>query len=438
MAASAGSTGALVTTGVADIVGSYAMATGAASSGSAFLSSLAAGVSISPAGALVLTAAAVVAIGALVAWYVGENGLDEPGDAVTMIPGISDGCSYGGLFLPNIESVWTNKVIYPHAMIIHNSYYDKKMLILYQDQLFFRNSSSLRAVDGTFIREVFLLDDGTWVFDHSSTDGAGGISYVEDFYWTTLDFLAADKISVLLAASDFEGGDIQNQFDVTRSFEFSQPDTEFQSESQKQMVIDLGFTPGITLDEVVELVPEQIAAGTLEPTYQIIINEPGEGTEEEPEPELQPEVVPLLQSIKTTLISIPTLIADSVMDGLQTMFVPSEVYMESLPEHITDTFEERTGFLTYPFSLLPDFVGRLSAPSDDWILKWPQIEEPFTGAILFQQGSWNVTAFVQANAQIKRLYDLWRLIAKAIMSFGFLGLCYNKYRSVVGDHYGEG
>ena len=52
MAASAGSTGALVTTGVADIVGSYAVATGAASSGSAFLSSLAAGVSISPAGAL--------------------------------------------------------------------------------------------------------------------------------------------------------------------------------------------------------------------------------------------------------------------------------------------------------------------------------------------------------------------------------------------------
>ena len=96
MAASAGSTGALITTGVADIAGSYAMATGAASSGSAFLSSLATGVSISPAGALVLTAAAVVAIGALVAWYVSENGLTDGDSTIPVLSEYSDSCSLTG------------------------------------------------------------------------------------------------------------------------------------------------------------------------------------------------------------------------------------------------------------------------------------------------------------------------------------------------------
>lgn len=124
------------------------------------------------------------------------------------------------------------------------------------------------------------------------------------------------------------------------------------------------------------------------------------------------------------------------MSGLQTLFVPSQAYLENLPQQITDTFEERTGFLTYPFSLLPSFVDRLSGTSTDWILTWPQISEPFSGAVLFQAGSYNVSHFMRSNAQFIHLYQIYRLVVKALMAFGFLGLCYNKYRSVVGDRYG--
>ena len=99
--------------------------------------------------------------------------------------------------------------------------------------------------------------------------------------------------------------------------------------------------------------------------------------------------------------------------------------MEALPAQITDTFDERTGFLTYPFSLLPDFVDRLSAPSDDWILKWPQIAEPFTGNHSVPAGFVECDRLcARPNAQIKRLYDLWRLIAKGAHVFRL-------YRSVL-------
>lgn len=447
MAASAGSTGALVTTGVADIVGSYAVATGAASSGSAFLSSLAAGVSISPAGALVLTAAAVVAIGALVAWYIGDAGLGAEGDTAVAVPGTSDFYSYNGVVLPNIESVWVDKETYPFAFVYQNPSNEYWYLYFCSNSIFqsvsdskyyFEDTFGSFSVVKNFERGFYQFDSDSWLFiAEGSSYQKNGSFGSNPLTWASYSVLCSDSSVSLSFVDAVPVGDVQDQLEVTRAPEFAQPDTEFETESQKQMVIDLGFTPGITLDEAVELVPEQIAAGTLAPTYEITTDQTGEGEGTE-QPDDSLVYVPWFERIQTSIGNLGKSIVDGILDGVQGLFVPSEAYMEALPAQITDTFDERTGFLTYPFSLLPDFVGRLSAPSDDWILKWPQIAEPFTGTILFQQGSWNVTAFVQANAQIKRLYDLWRLIAKALMSFGFIGLCYNKYRSVVGDRYGEG
>lgn len=437
MAASAGSTGALVTAGVADIAGSYAVATGAASSGSAFLSSLAAGVSISPAGALVLTAAAVVAIGALVAWYIAENGLEEEGSTAVAVPGVSDKFSYGGALLPPLPT-WDTSV-YRYACIRRDGspsagtgVYD----LFIGSSPFVAGSGDISGVinGGDFLRYGIpfsaVSSASSWTYVGT---GDGDIGFNRDVYpiiWTDFDILYSSGSVFLLSSVPEPVGDVQSRLEVIRAPEFVQPDVDFTPESQKQMVIDLGFGTGTTLETVAEEVPNLIVAGELAPTYEI------QSTAPDADDDLP--YIPILSEILQGVQSIARTVVDGILNGLEGLFVPSETYLEALPAQITETFENRTGFLTYPFSLLPDFVDRLSAPSDDWILKWPQIAEPFTGTILFQQGSWNVTAFVQANVQFKRLYDLWRLIAKALMSFGFIGLCYNKYRSVVGDHYGEG
>ena len=264
MAASAGSTGALITTGVADIVGSYAVATGAASSGSAFLSSLAAGVSISPAGALVLTAAAVVAIGALVAWYVGEKGLVDESSTCSVIG------SYG--FYDNVGNFYPasymtsdfdyNKDIFPDSIY----YFDSGSYGLLD---FYRNGSGCYEV--SFNGKVFLSCGRSWyscfawVYDPKQSSFYWPVYSPCDITDSTPLGLTYEAMGSATIADMVKKGLISSfsaeELSVTRSPEFIQPDTELEPESKKQMVIDLGFTPGITLDEVVELVPEQIAAG---------------------------------------------------------------------------------------------------------------------------------------------------------------------------------
>lgn len=423
-------TAATVSSGVASMAGSYATATGAATSGSAWLSSLAAGVSISPAGAIVLTAAAVVAIGAFVAWYINENNLAASGDTAVAVPGTADRYLYGGVDLPAIpESVEVNGTVYtPHIL----SFYASKYYVFYQ------NSFSVSVLND---RDVVISYDAYYIrCDPESASewsspkkwGASGqVFSPERILFSSVDIINSDGEVVVSASAPVPVGDVSDQLEVVRKPEFTQPDIGLDSSSATEMVIDVGLPAGTTLETAVEDIPAKIAEGTLEATYEM--TEAGEGTEPDEDAGIY---IPILSDIKAGIDGLADAITDGLSSALESLFVPSEAYLETLPQQITDTFEERTGFLTYPFSLLPEFVERLSATSEDWIISWPQIVEPFTDTVLFQRGSFNVTSFIQSNAEFKMLYELWRLIAKVLMSFGFIGLCYSKYLSVVGDDYG--
>lgn len=334
MAASAGSTGALITTGVADIAGSYAMATGAASSGSAFLSSLAAGVSISPAGALVLTAAAVVAIGALVAWYIGENGLEAEGDTVVAMPGTSDFCSYNRVELPNIDTVWMDKVTYPDCLIVftsgsviaelHIGTFSTARSTTYGPSVYFDYSVSDRL--------VYRLYSGSseWEFFSNYQSGRVGTSGIYPCWVSKPVYYDSGDLAVSVGTTS-SVGDVSDQLEVTRSPEFAQPDVDFTPESQKQMVINAGLAPGTTLDTAVEQVLELINAGDFAPTYEIITEGTGEETDTETKPDEESGVyIPILSDIKTALSNLGT----SIVDGVKGLFVPTNAVLDSLSAEV--------------------------------------------------------------------------------------------------------
>jgi len=331
MAASAGSTGALITTGVADIAGSYAMATGAASSGSAFLSSLAAGVSISPAGALVLTAAAVVAIGALVAWYVGEKGLTEDYSTATVLPGTSAFYFYNGVELPSIYGIW-DVVNLPFAVIsVYNgSYYFSTC----SEPYVYGFSNHLYCTSYPAEYVDYKLTDGVWEYYSSETETSSWVVYGSyDHFWSNTDIGYSGRGSKTLDASEPVpvGDDIQNQLEVTRAPEFTQPDIELDAESPKQMVIDVGLSPGVTHDTVATEVLDLIAAGTLAPTYEITTTETEDGTDTETDPDEETGIyIPILSDIKAALGGL----ADSITDGFRGLFTPSQESVDGLSTEI--------------------------------------------------------------------------------------------------------
>ena len=442
MAASAGSTGALVTTGVADIVGSYAMATGAASSGSAFLSSLTAGVSISPAGALVLTAAAVVAIGALVAWYIGENGLEEEGNKAVAVPGTSEFYSYNGIILSDIDGVWDDKETYPYATIVFDN--DTETYKLYiasvtcfrklSDERFYMEKTygSFTAIKSWEAGLYEFLDSGEWSCHKLGTASQSvGLYSKNPVLWSSYPVLNSDGSLFLDCSDPIPAGDsIQNQLEISRAPEFTQPDTELQPESKKQMVIDLGLTPGITLDEAVIEIPDRIAVGTLAPTYEITSTETGEGTTPDEGADSDDLVyVPMLERIQNAITGLGDSIVDGIMDGLKSLVVPDEAFFTEAIPALQETFQGRTGLLTFPISLLADFLDRLLTLSDqEPILRWDSVW--IYGKQLITAGQYNLKDSL-VSVRVKQMYDLYMVLVNAILVFAFLGLCQNKYRKIM-------
>lgn len=427
MAASAGSTGALITTGVADIAGSYAMATGAASSGSAFLSSVAAGVSISPAGAIVLTAAAVVAIGALVAWYIGENGLEEEGDTATLIEGTFENYTFGGHELPALPldiSDYTSVFIYYQSAF-------KRYTVTFADKLAYVNSSTVYLPAGVSLvqYEFMSASSSSWENESSQTySSAYGVCGTSLAVWSAYDIARTTGAVVVSGAFPVGSGDPNGQLEIARNPEFSQPDQTVDSDSLQQMVIDAGFPAGTTLDTVSEEVPNLIAAGILAPTYEITTTEPDTGTDTEPEEETG-IYIPVLSDIKTRLDTLGDSIADKIMTGLQSLFVPDEAFFaEAVPE-LQETFQGRMGLLTFPISLLADFLGRLSNLGDQPpILTWGSVS--IYGTELIAAGSYNLRDALKSEP-VNQMYTIYMIVVNASLIFAFLALCHSKYRKIM-------
>jgi len=177
-----------------------------------------------------------------------------------------------------------------------------------------------------------------------------------------------------------------------------------------------------------------VVAGTLAPAYTIesttagdVIN-PDVGTDTEDQANILSWLKHIVQEVK----ALPQTIAQAVA----TVFVPSAEYLAALPVTVTDTFDDRTGFLTYPVSVVHDFAGRLSAGAQDFVLKWPTVYEPYSKGQLMAAGQFNVSKYVRDNDFASDVYDIYQWVVKAYMTFLFLGLCRKKYNSVVGDRLG--
>lgn len=200
---------------------------------------------------------------------------------------------------------------------------------------------------------------------------------------------------------------------------------------QYAMVVDTGLTYA---DEqgFIDAVLAGAVAGTLAPTYTVTgtVAPPVEGEDEEEN--TQTGILSWTKKIWQSVQELPRTIADSVAD----VFVPSAEYMAAVPATIADTFADRTGFLTYPASLVYDFADRLSDGKQDFVLAWPTIYEPYSKAQLITAGKFNVSQFVRENDSVSTVYEIYQWVVKAYLTFLFLGLCKRKYNSVVGDKLG--
>lgn len=386
----------------------------------AFKNTIQDGCVIRTTGQLQIAHTAAALMGRFTGWLINKFGLtDENGapvtDPVGIVPSLTEFPA-----LPDLSS-YNNPLIW----FYQNS----------QGQIILYTSESIDAwgnANGDFTTRASTLKYPSYLLEGNSWKKIGnGGTYSMPYanvIWANFDILLKND-SLYLAGSDYPS--VADWDNPTLSAVLA-PDYESAPDVDEQyaLVIDTGI-PYADEQSYIDSILNGVASGTLSPTYTVEQATGGDVVVPD-EDEEESGILNWVKNIAQDVKALPRTIADAVAS----VFVPSQEYMATVPEMIVETFDNRTGFLTYPTSVLYDFANRLHGGQQDFILSWPTVREPTSKAIMLEAGQFNVSKFVRDNGSLATIYTLYEYAVGAYLTFLFLGLCSRKYNSIVGDSSG--
>ena len=119
----------------------------------------------------------------------------------------------------------------------------------------------------------------------------------------------------------------------------------------------------------------------------------------------------------------------SLLNGLKSLFVPSEDFFSGSLADLKSLFDGKMGLITYPTSVVVNFFDRVtSLDSAAPVFAWTDIR--FMDTTLISAGSYNLEDAL-TTPELQRLHQIYLDCVSAILIFGFLDLCYKKYRDVI-------
>ena len=131
-----------------------------------------------------------------------------------------------------------------------------------------------------------------------------------------------------------------------------------------------------------------------------------------------------LQSIIDAITALPAAIAEKI----KALFVPHEGYAAEFVADITATYQGRMGLLTYPFTVLADFVGTVATLEEqEPVLRWDAVE--WQNKTIIAAGEYNLKSAV-SSAQMQTVYMIYKTVVSGMLVVAFLHLRYKKLKEV--------
>lgn len=138
----------------------------------------------------------------------------------------------------------------------------------------------------------------------------------------------------------------------------------------------------------------------------------------------------VLQDIKTGIQGIALDIYTDVINALTYVFVPSQAFIDTYVASLYATFDNHFSILSYPFSILGEFITRASGiGSPEPMFTWGNIYEPFSGKLLIAAGSYNLNSML-SNQTFAQVYSIYMIVVKGLISFAFLKFLYSWFCDV--------
>jgi hypothetical protein len=224
----------------------------------------------------------------------------------------------------------------------------------------------------------------------------------------------------------------------------------------------VGDGSATTIEGLLQQILAQLQANTLAPTLDLAGTQPGgnTGTDEDAKPYL-PYIPQIFEKIKElpgtlsniweTVKGIPAAIAEkigaffttlwgwlqniidaitalpaAIAEKIKALFVPREGYAAEFVADITATYQGRMGLLTYPFTVLADFVGTVATLEEqEPVLRWDAVE--WQNKTIIAAGEYNLKSAV-SSAQMQTVYMIYKTVVSGMLVVAFLHLCYKKLK----------
>ena len=235
-------------------------------------------------------------------------------------------------------------------------------------------------------------------------------------------------------------------------------------EAAKPKLSGVGDGTATTIEELLQQILAQLQANTLAPTLDLAGTQTGgnTGTDEDAKPYLPyiPQIFGKIKELPGTLANIwesikgiPAAIAEkigaffttlwgwlqSIIDAItalpaaiaekiKALFVPRDGYAAEFVADITATYQGRMGLLTYPFTVLADFVGTVATLEEqEPVLRWDAVE--WQNKTIIAAGEYNLKSAV-SSAQMQTVYMIYKTVVSGMLVVAFLHLCYKKLKEV--------
>lgn len=131
-----------------------------------------------------------------------------------------------------------------------------------------------------------------------------------------------------------------------------------------------------------------------------------------------------IEKIYNAIIDLPGRIAEAIKD----LFIPHEGYATEFVSSINGIFEDRMGLLTYPLSVLSDFVGTVATLDEqEPILRWNDVV--WQNKTIIKKGEYNLKSALSGTA-MQSAYSVYRTVVSAVLVIAFLHLLLKKLKEV--------
>ena len=261
--------------------------------------------------------------------------------------------------------------------------------------------------------------------------------------------------------------DLESRLSVFAPSYYKNPTIDLPAEGEeaaKPKLSGVGDGTATTIEELLQQILAQLQANTLAPTLDLAGTQTGgnAGTDEDAKPYLPyiPQIFGKIKELPGTLTNIwesikgiPAAIAEkigaffttlwgwlqniidaitalpaAIAEKIKALFVPREGYAAEFVADITATYQGRMGLLTYPFTVLADFVGTVATLEEqEPVLRWDAVE--WQNKTIISAGEYNLKSAV-SSAQMQTVYMIYKTVVSGMLVVAFLHLCYKKLKEV--------